>query len=451
MIRRASDRRELARVVETLRANLDAPQLQGPAARAAQTVGGGGDPVATLRAAMPTVAATPASSGGDATSTPFLARDPMVSLVQSAIASRLAEQGVHEHEHRSLLARLLEWIRLLLHPVRFGPTDIDWVTEIGAAMLERLAKGNHPFNPQPATHAISDDARIVVVGDWGSGVKRARDVARFMAEEVADALTHGRQVHVIHLGDVYYSGIEEEVERHVLAPGLWPVSTEQARAGVMSWSLNGNHDMYGGGWGYFGTLLGDKRFASQRSPDGKPTSFFRLTSPSWDFVSLDTSWDPDVLALGKVGVLEDPQGEFVAKVAAESDRKLVLLSHHQMLSVYDPEDLAPTLASKLAPVLHGGRLTAWLWGHEHRCMGFEAAGGVEFPRCIGHGGVPVLMEHDADEPIASPGAWEERGYLEEGGDRWARFGFAILDIDRDRIAVRYRDDQGTVVRSETIS
>ncbi len=454
MIKQASDRRELASLVEALRTNLDAPKLRGAAARAAQTLNGSEDPVATLRAAMPTVPVTPASSGGDATTdAPFLARDPMVSLLQSTIESRLSAQGVHEEklDHRSLLARLLEWIRLLLHPVRFGPTDIDWVTDVGAAMLDRLAKGNHPFNPQPATHAISDDARIVVVGDWGSGVERARDVARFMAEEVADALTHGRQVHVIHLGDVYYSGTEEEVERHVLAPSLWPVSTEQAHAGVTSWSLNGNHDMYGGGWGYFDTLLGDVRFASQRSPDGKPTSFFRLTSPSWDFVALDTSWDPDVLALGEVGVLEDPQDEFVEKVAAESDRKLVLLSHHQLLSVYDPADLGPTLASKLAPVLHSGRVTAWLWGHEHRCMGFETAGGVEFPRCIGHGGVPVLMEHDANEPIPSPGAWEERGYLKKEGDRWARFGFAILDIAHDHIAVRYRDDQGTVVRSETIS
>ncbi|HZV75959.1 MAG TPA: metallophosphoesterase [Conexibacter sp.] len=454
MIKRAFDRRELARYVEALRVNLGAPKLQDAAARAAQQVDGAGDPAAALRAALPTVAVAPASADGAAApDAPFLARDPMVSLLQSTLESGLREQGVRDEApgHRTLLERILHWIRAVLHPVRFGPTDVDWVTKIGAATLDRLARGNHPFNPQPATHAIADDARIVIVGDWGTGVPRAREVARYMAEEVADALAQGRQVHVVHLGDVYYSGLDEEVERHVLAPGLWPVSAEQARAGVTSWSLNGNHDMYGGGWGYFGTLLGDERFAAQRSPDGKPTSFFRLTSPSWDFVALDTSWDPDVLAQGHVGVLQDPQAEFVAKVAAESDRKLVLLSHHQLLSVYDPGDLGPTLASKLAPVLDSGRVTAWLWGHEHRCMGFEAAGGVNFPRCIGHGGVPVLMEHAADDRIAPPGAWEERGCLAERGERWARFGFAILDIGPDGIAVRYRDDQGTVVRSETIA
>jgi hypothetical protein len=457
VIARASDRRQLARYVETLRTQLDAPELQDAAARAAQTVDGEGDPAATLRAALPPVAATSPSSGGAASpAAPFLARDPMVSLLQSTLESRLREQGVPvgphaaPFVHRGLLERIRHWVRRVLHPVRFGPTDIDWVTKIGAAMLDRLAKGNHPFNPQPATHVIADDARIVVVGDWGTGLPRARDVARFMAEEVAEALAHGREVHVVHLGDVYYSGLPDEVEHRVLAPGLWPVSAQQARAGVTSWSLNGNHDMYGGGWGYFGTLLGDERFAAQRSPDGRPTSFFRLTSPSWDFVGLDTSWDPDVLAQGHVGVLEDPQGDFVAQVAGESERKLVLLSHHQLLSAYDPHDLGPTLHAKLAPVLDGGRVTAWLWGHEHRCMGFEAAGGVTFPRCIGHGGVPVPMEHEADDRIPPPGAWEERGSFEQGGDRWARFGFAILDLSPDAIAVRYRDDQGTVVRSETI-
>jgi 3',5'-cyclic AMP phosphodiesterase CpdA len=454
MIPEAFDRHEIQRYVSALQDKLDAPELRDAVASAGAQLDGGGTPAQKLRAALPDEHAGPASDGGeDADSVPFLARDPMVSLLQSSLDSKLRERGVKDDTpaHHNLLCEIVHTVESVLDPVKEGPLDDEWVIQVGKSMLERVAEGNHPFNPVPATHQISDDARVVIVGDWGSGLPRARAVAAVMAEEIADARAHGREAHVIHLGDVYYSGTDEEYRRNVLAPGFWPVSVEQAREGVSSWSLNGNHDMYGGGFGYFGTLLADERFARQHSPDGKPTSFFRLTSPSWDFVALDTSWDPDVLALGEVGLLEDPQDEFVAKVAAESDRKLVLLSHHQLLSVYDPADIGPTLASKLAPVLHGGRVTAWLWGHEHRCMGFEAAGGVEFPRCIGHGGVPVLMEHDADEPIPSPGAWEERGYLKEEGDRWARFGFAILDIDHDHIAVRYRDDQGTVVRSETIS
>ena len=94
MIARATDRRELADYVEVLRQNLDAPELQDAAARAAQTVDGGGDPAATLRAAMPPVAATRPSSGGAAApAAPFLARDPMVSLFQSTLESGLRAEG----------------------------------------------------------------------------------------------------------------------------------------------------------------------------------------------------------------------------------------------------------------------------------------------------------------------------------------------------------------------
>ena len=351
---------------------------------------------------------------------PYLSRDPAVSLVQSAVSGALREQGVADRTplDRSMWSAIVHTAEALLHPGNFSPGDPDWVIKIASSMLGHLAKGNHPFNPRPAVHAISDSARLVVAGDWGTGLPRARAVASYMAEEVAEALAHGREAHVIHLGDVYYSGLPTEIRQHVLA--CWPVTPEQARAGVTSWSLNGNHDMYSGGFGYFETLLADPRFAGQHSADGAPTSFFRLTAPSWDFVGLDTSWDRDVMSKGGSGVLEDPQAGFVAETARASGRKLVLLSHHQLMSVYEPGDLGPVLPAKLGPVLDSGRVAAWWWGHEHRCMGFEAAHGVRFPRCLGNGGVPVLQTYAAGRPgqaarvVGSGGLPGGRG-----GDCWA--------------------------------
>ena len=455
MLREAFDREELNRYVEAIRANLDAPALADAAQAAAPVLGGEQDPQAAVRTNLQDVTGALASSGGLATPrVPFMARDPVHSILQSTVESKLREQGVEDTAppHREGLAKIIHTCESFLHPLRYGPTNADWVIDVGKAMLHRVAEGNHPFNPKPAKQVtISDDARVVVVGDWGTGLPRARAVAAFMADEVAEALADGREAHVIHLGDVYYSGMPDEVRRNVLAPGLWPVTAEQAAVGVTSWSLNGNHDMYGGGFGYFGTLLADERFAAQHSDDGQPTSFFRLTSPSWDIVALDTSWDPNPLSQGHIGVLEDPQAQFVAEVAGESERKLMLMSHHQLISVYDPEDLGPVLGEKLGAVLRADRVTAWLWGHEHRCMGFAADQHVKFPRCIGHGGVPVLMNHAAGDPVPAPGTWEERGFLEDRGDHWMRFGFAILDFNAGQINVRYRDDQGTQTRTEVIS
>jgi hypothetical protein len=453
MYRESFDQESVRRYVEAVRGVLGSDaRLRDAASRAALQLPGAGESVAKLSAALPAVGAAPASSGGSPDGPqPYLSRDPMVSLVQSAINGALTDNSSRggAATGTGLWQRLAFTVKGLFHPGNFSPTDPDWVVKIAESMLGHLAKGNHPFNPRPAEHAISDTARLVVVGDWGTGLPRARAVASHMAEEVSTALEDGREAHVIHLGDVYYSGLPSEYQRHALA--YWPVTSGQARAGVTSWSLNGNHDMYSGGFGYFETLLGDPRFAGQYSPDGRATSFFRLTSPSWEFVGLDTAWDANVLSEGAVGVLRDPQADYVNSVAAASGRKLALLSHHQYVSVYDRADIGEELGAKLGPVLRGGRVTAWFWGHEHRCMGFNSTGGVAFPRCLGHGGVPVLQEHEADAAIPSPGAWEYRDYLVSGNQRWARFGFAVLDLAGDRITVRYMSEEGALVRTEEIA
>jgi hypothetical protein len=451
MLKQAFDRDELQQYVSAVRDNLGTAKLKSSVDGAAAVVGADGDPADALRSQITDLTGhVLPSAQRTATPVPYFSRDPVHSLLQTSIEENLRKQGVSEQP--GLLDKIVHGITGLLHPRQFGPTDPNWVIDVARSMLDRLADGNHPFNPVPARHEIEDTARIVIVGDWGTGVPRAREVAKYMAEEVSDAIAAGRQVHVIHLGDVYYSGTPKEVDRRVLAHGLWPVTTRQASDRVTSWSLNGNHDMYGGGYGYYDRLLADPRFAHQRAGDGT-TSFFTLVAPSWEFVALDTAWDPDVLAQGHVGVLQDPQAEFAAKAAAqarEANRKLVLLSHHQLVSVYDPEDIGTVLPQKLAPVLKGG-VNAWIWGHEHRCMGFEPVDGVKFARCIGHGGVPVRMDHAPNDPIKAPGMWEERGFVEQGGDRWQRFGFAVLDLTTERAEVRYRTELGVQTRTETIS
>jgi Calcineurin-like phosphoesterase len=454
MIRQAVDPTVLQGYVTAVRDKLDDPELRDSADRAAAVVDGQGDAVTKLRTQIPSEVSPDLGSSGSRQpdSTLYLSRDPVHSLLQSTLDEELRAAGVPDQTgHEGLLKRIIGEVEAVLHPVRFGPDDPGWVTKIAKGVLDRLGDGNHPFNPKPAEYQIKANARVIIVGDWGTGLDRARAVAGFMADEVSEALAGEREVHVIHLGDVYYSGLPGEVKRNFLAPGLWPVSVEQSHQGVTSWSLNGNHDMYGGGHGYFETLLADERFTRQHSPDGAATSFFRLTSPAWDIVGLDTSWDRRVLAKGFAGVLEDPQGDYVASVAGESSRKLMLLSHHQLVSVYSPEDIAATLPEKLRPVLTNGRVGAWIWGHEHRCMGFQADQGVPYLRCIGHGGVPVPMTHAPGDPIAAPGAWEERDYVTIGGRNWGRFGFAVFDFDGPQAQVRYRNDLGAQTRQETLA
>ena len=121
------------------------------------------------------------------------------------------------------------------------------------------------------------------------------------------------------------------------------------------------------------------------------------------------------------------------------------------MSAYDQAALGPVLPARLGPVLGSGCVTAWWWGHEHRCMGFQPGQGVPFARCLGRGGVPVLQPHAPGDPVPVPGAWEDRSFLEDpAGNHWARLGFAVLDLDGSQMQVRYRDDTGAEIRSEVI-
>jgi hypothetical protein len=459
MIEQTLDPVFVQRQIDALRAAIADGALDDAAAEAVDALPRVTAPDATapLLAALPVGGAGPASSGGgpDEPDVPFMGRDPIAAMLQTAIEERVRAEHPDAIEELPLgdlaaMSATPAAIATMHESDQFTTTDIRWVTEVGKAVLKRLAKGNHRFNRMPAEiETARDDARVVLVGDWGSGLPRARAVAAHMAEEVRDAVANGREVHVIHLGDVYYSGERSEYDNHVLGAGLWPVTAAQAAAGVGSWSLNGNHDMYSGGWAYYDHLLAEPRFAMQRSPDGKGASYFRIRTPSWDVVGLDTAWDADPLAMGHRAVLEDPQAEFVGRVAVSSNRKLLLLSHHQFVSVYSPHDIGKILPSKLASLLAARRITAWFWGHEHRCMGFEDTGGVAFPRCVGHGGVPVLSRPEG-APTPPPGIWEERGFLDDRGRHWARFGFAVLDFQGAAIHVRYRNDLGAETREEDI-
>jgi hypothetical protein len=123
----------------------------------------------------------------------------------------------------------------------------------------------------------------------------------------------------------------------------------------------------------------------------------------------------------------------------------MLLSHHQLFSAY--EHPGPALRNKLAPLLDNGRIRAWLWGHEHKCVVHEPYAGVEYARCIGHGGVPVYAIGDSgvDEPRIE---WVEQRAIDGLIERWAVFGFAVADFDGQHVEVRYIDENNELAFQE---
>ena len=105
----------------------------------------------------------------------------------------------------------------------------------------------------------------------------------------------------------------------------------------------------------------------------------------------------------------------------------------------------------MEPLLARKPVKAWLWGHEHRCMAYSLSHNVEFGRCVGHGGIPVYMWHGTEDPYPPPAIYEDRRCYTKGLERWAVFGYVVLDVDGPVITMRYIDELGKCVRTETIA
>lgn len=358
----------------------------------------------------------------------YYSRRPVVSLAQSAFHQRLEAKGDDEEMGD-----------------KFTKADIGWVVEIALSLFWRLLHDRHPFCDEPATATIGDASRLVLVSDWGTGLKEAKLVAEAMGPWIEG---HKHPVQVVHLGDTYYSGLDQEVRDHILKP--WPVEDKPADEKLASWALNGNHDMYSGGRGYFDTLLTDQRFGLQRAANGSPTSWFSLRTGDWNIVGLDTAWN-DHLPFGWAqGHLYGKQAEHVADRAADPDRKLLLLSHHQLFTANDEDqDVGEKIEGALEETLDGDGVDVWFWGHEHDCVAYHPHKNVRSARAIGHGAVPELAEPNAPQPDYVDWRFDETRTSEDG-EVWGKHGFAVLDLKPGSITVSHVNDEGDVHREEEL-
>jgi hypothetical protein len=313
----------------------------------------------------------------------------------------------------------------------FEITDPGWATTL-LAMGWRLFRRRRDFKEEAAPPQPLDcEARVILVGDWASGHPGAQEIGALMREQVEEGARAGRQVHVIHLGDTYYSGWKLEYERNFLP--FWPVNKGEEHG---SWTCNGNHDMYSGGHAYFDFLLCDERFAAQAR-----SSYFSLENEDWQLLGLDTAWEDHGL--------KAPQADWIDRKRADfPKRKTILLSHHQLFSEYGG---GGDIEAKLGRQLLAKPVDAWFWGHEHTFTKFAPNHrGVGLARCIGHGGIPVYVDL---RDVKFPAVWRDTQYFESLGglEKWALFGFAVLDFHGKELDVTYVNEWGQKIQPETIA
>jgi len=308
----------------------------------------------------------------------------------------------------------------------FEPCDARWAICLWNKLRKRP---KHPFNAASASATLETHARLVIVGDWGSGVPRALALGEAIAERL-DGENDGRDTHVVHLGDTYYVGSPAEQRDHVLV--AWP---RPEAVPIRSWAVPGNHDYYSGGAGFFNTLLADARFAEQRSNDGEPTSIFDIQNEHWRILGLDTAWkDHDLV---------DEEWDWLERTLEDASRrrqKVILLSHHQPYSAFAEPNVE--FAKRALALVQRHPVEAWYWGHEHRCTIYESVPGIARPRCVGNGGVPEWVDTTTRPTVVAD---LQDPYIDPSDEEtWRQFAYAVVDLDDDTFEARYVTETGTV-------
>jgi hypothetical protein len=140
----------------------------------------------------------------------------------------------------------------------------------------RKFRGKHKFVERPARSAAipfpDENVRMIIFGDWGSGIPRALSVAKWIRNELDDPTIKNWQKHVIHLGDVYYSGTQTEQQNYFFDNWCKILKLQcDANRNITTprpatFSLPGNHDMYCGGQPYYAMIQQLGQQASFFSP-----------------------------------------------------------------------------------------------------------------------------------------------------------------------------------------
>ena len=303
------------------------------------------------------------------------------------------------------------------------------------------ASGPQPFALPPAA-AADGTLRVGVLGDWGTGEPEALAVLDQLMGQAPDV--------VLHVGDVYYAGTEDEQNSNFLVPIA--DARQKHRRDVPVYALPGNHDYYSGGAGFYGMLARLNQGVPNASVQAN--SFFCLRNAAWQLQGMDTGYnDSDLLHVAEdnTHLRSDEAAWHQARLADAGGRRVILFSHHQLFSAFEQIGglwQNPSLVNNLdawRAVTPAPGIAAWLWGHEHVLEVYQVPGTLPVVgRCIGNGAFPVFTDSAGYTPgtnsiplqpaTASPGGSIPfpNGFVQSQPDDlvWAS-GYTVLELAAD--------------------
>jgi hypothetical protein len=363
-------------------------------------------------------------------------RNTTAALLQSHVVREATAADKIEHFFVQAAEFILEGFE-----VQFASADWpDWAASFFTWVLDIVPARQLP--PPAAPIPIGNQFSIGVLGDFGTGLYGAPVCQQSIQENPE---TYGL---MLHLGDVYYSAMPDEVEQRFF--NYWP------NKAAVNYTMNGNHEMYTGGHTYFETML--PRF-------NQPASYLAMQNDHWVFAVLDTAYNQAIG--GQEGVFDDPQMKWLKGILDQAgDRKVVLFSHHQPFTLLDTNN-GGNLITRLEKYGLANRIFAWYWGHEHRCLLYDPHPQYKFyGRCVGHAAFPEVRPDLGNAPESPdfgsqwrqlqtkpgpggttvPGAWiydKENIYIPGFETTFGGNGFMRLEFDGDHL-VEYVRSSGNV-------
>jgi hypothetical protein len=353
--------------------------------------------------AAPAPATAPSDQATAATAAPATAAAPSTGQAavmggEGAATARACADLAFQLLHAKLEGQPADKVKQLEDALAFGTCDPKW-TEAVDEYLKYFVAQHHsiPYRPAPADPeqqppiALADNATVALIADAGTGTPEAIALLEQVAAHQPDV--------VIHLGDIYYSGTQEECQKYFL--DLCNQVFGRAARPLPIFTMTGNHDMYDGGQGYYWLI--DQLNKPPLAPPGQDqmASFFALRSSGWQLLAMDTGLhDSDVFDVATAETyLEGAELAWHSHwIDNAGGRRTILLSHHQLFSAFSPigtagdKSLNNHLLTQLGPRL--GKVDAWFWGHEHNLEIYAPYQGLERGRCIGCAAIPVYVSQE---------------------------------------------------------
>lgn len=364
------------------------------------------------------------------------AQDDVASRIQTALVESAVDQN-RLNEVRTVPSAQSASEGASLFEVKFD--NDDWWGWLSMAWKFVFRPQVHDWvAPEERAESLDKDAVIAIFSDWGTGLYGAPAISRAIPKLARCDVA-------LHLGDTYYSGSDREIKDRLV--GDWP----PVSAKTVSRTLNGNHEMYSGGQGYFTAL--------DSAPFKQAASCFAMQNDDWLLVCLDTAYvDFD---------LHPSQVDWVKRrIAAAGKRRVIFFSHHQPYSVLSGG--GENLQAKLGPILETGRVYAWFFGHEHRLILYakHSKWGVS-ARCVGHGGfpefratapgcggkdtmfvnLPATLDVPASELLDGPNRFIDDSPSDP--PKYNPHGFLTLQFQGPQVVESYFDPDGKLYRDPT--